>query len=162
MHNEARAFIRGAVKGRENGAVLEIGSRNINGEVRDLFTGEYRGIDRAPGSGVDLVIEARDYNGEGYFDLVVSAEALEHAQNPNDIILCASRALKPGGLFVLTCAGPDRPPHGCMGGPVFPGEYYRGVTIDWLADCLNNNGFKMHAFDYHADRGDLYGVAVKE
>ena len=162
MHPEARDFIGNAVKGYEREPVLEIGSRDVNGSIHSLFTGEYLGIDRVPGPGVDLVIEARDYDGEEYYGLCVSAEALEHAYLPMDIIACAARALRPGGLFVITCAGPDRPVHGANGGALEPGEPYQAITGAWIGEALECWGFGLYTMTYNAERGDLYLIARKD
>lgn len=54
--------------------VLEIGSLNINGSVRDFFTNcQYLGIDIAPGRGVDVVCEGQRYDApDNSFDQVIS------------------------------------------------------------------------------------------
>jgi 2-polyprenyl-3-methyl-5-hydroxy-6-metoxy-1,4-benzoquinol methylase len=40
--------------------------------------------------------------GEGRFDAVVSAEVIEHLYSPRDLVQCAFKLLKAGGIFVLT------------------------------------------------------------
>lgn len=162
MHAEARAFIRQSVAGYTDRPALEIGSRNVNGGIRGLFNGFYLGIDREPGAGVDLVREAADYDGEGAYNLVVCAETLEHAPNPDDVIRCAAKALGPGGLFVVTCAGPDRKPHGCDGRPLLPGEHYQAITGEWLGEALERYGLGLRVCEYHPERGDLYAIARKD
>lgn len=39
---------------------------------------------------------------DGYFDIVVSFEVIEHLQNPQEIIKCTNRVLRSGGLLYLT------------------------------------------------------------
>jgi hypothetical protein len=60
--------------------VLEVGSLNINGTVRDFFTGcDYTGVDVASGPGVDVVALGQDVDyPDRSFDTVVSAECMEH------------------------------------------------------------------------------------
>src|SRR3990167_11240181 len=63
--------------------VLEIGSLDVNGGVRDLFSEaqSYLGIDRIPGPGVDLQMDAHDLSHQtlrGKIDDVVCLETLEH------------------------------------------------------------------------------------
>lgn len=94
--------------------VLEIGSRNVNGTVRDLFaTKNYTGLDLTEGKDVDVVCHVREFlSPDNHFDVVISCEALEHDREWKETLLAAYRLLKPGGLLVITCAGPNRAEHG--------------------------------------------------
>jgi hypothetical protein len=62
--------------------VLDIGSRDINGSLRDLCPPgvEYVGIDLEPGKGVDMVLDDRYQYPfpDGYFDMIVSTSCFEH------------------------------------------------------------------------------------
>ena len=60
--------------------VLEVGSLNINGSIRDFFYEcEYVGIDVGEGEGVDLVCEGQKYDAPNEtFDVSCSAECFEH------------------------------------------------------------------------------------
>lgn len=84
-------------------SVLEIGSYNVNGSVRHLFTGPYFGVDTRPGPGVDLVIDElqHDYNGGGY-EVVVSTETLEHDPFPWLTLQAAYCAIEPAGHLLVT------------------------------------------------------------
>lgn len=94
--------------------VLEVGSLDVNGSVRELFEScDYTGIDVGPGPGVDVVVSGQDYDApDGSFDVVISAECMEH--NPAWVATIENmiRLLRPDGLFVLTCAAPGRREHG--------------------------------------------------
>jgi SAM-dependent methyltransferase len=131
-----------------NGRVLEIGSRNINGSVRYLFTdaATYVGVDPVDGPDVDIV-------GDGAtievlfdsFDVVVCTEVLEHVDDTiaAAIIANAHRHLVPGGRFVMTCAGPGRGAHSAIDErPIRPWEFYRNVDDVTLAVWLANVGFQ--------------------
>ena len=63
-----------------NVSVIEMGSLNINGTVRDFYNPiKYIGVDIKEGDGVDLVCEAQNVNfQDGSFDVAVSAECFEH------------------------------------------------------------------------------------
>ena len=63
MHPEARAFVAAAATRLPPGPVVELGARDFNGSVRDLFPGApaYVGVDLAPGAGVDVVADAADW-----------------------------------------------------------------------------------------------------
>ena len=70
--------------GRSHLRVLEIGSLNINGTVRDYiqpFAEKYIGIDMQEGPGVDIVHDAAKFTKPNFFDVVVCAEVFEHTQN---------------------------------------------------------------------------------
>ena len=143
MHQQAYDFVVKAITGIDlrDKKVLEIGSQDVNGSVRRLFD-ECRvcyGIDVINGKGVDEVIDARYYDGEDTFDIVVSTEAMEHEESPYVIVDCARRALKHGGLFIVTAAGEGRAPHkadGTLGDPIENGEWYRNITQDHMESML--------------------------
>lgn len=85
--------------------VLEIGSYNVNGSVREQF-GEaetYVGVDIRPGPGVDHVIER--YESLGPFDVVICCEVLEHEPEPAALMDQIEGALKEGGMFIITTRG---------------------------------------------------------
>ena len=63
------------------GRVLEVGSLNINGSVRDFFSSpeEYVGCDLGEGEGVDIVCAGHELpHADGYFDVAISCECFEH------------------------------------------------------------------------------------
>lgn len=65
-------------------AVLEVGSQNVNGTLRDCppAVSEYVGIDITAGEGVDIVLE-NPYSfpfEDGRFDAVISSSCFEHDQ----------------------------------------------------------------------------------
>lgn len=140
MHPEAYAYVERAV-GLHGpfGAVVEFGGRDVNGSVRPLFAGaSYLSVDLEPGDGVDVTADAATVNVGGDWDCVVCCEVLEHAEEPERLIEAARRALRPGGLFVMTCAGEGREPHSAVdGGQPRQGEHYRNISPvelqGWLA-----------------------------
>ena len=61
--------------------VLEVGSLNINGSVRQFFQNpdEYIGCDLGEGPGVDIVCRGHELPyPDGAFDVVISCECFEH------------------------------------------------------------------------------------
>lgn len=146
--------------------VLDIGSYDVNGSVRPFFaaSAEYVGIDSRDGPGVDVVSDARDYTSPKPFDFVVSTEALEHADNPADIPECAARCLAPGGLFILTAAGPDRPPHDVDGTGRQAGSY-TAIDKKTLTALLSADDWEDVRIEYGESHGlkhgDIYAVATR-
>lgn len=101
-------------------STLEVGSRNINGSPRGLFSGAYLGVDMLPGDGVDLVARADHLPfPEGAFGCVVSTEMLEHDPYPWLSIKEMARVLAPGGYLILTARGIGFPLH------AYPDDYWR-------------------------------------
>jgi len=164
MHAEAYEYVtKAAAQVPHAGeAVLEIGSIDINGNVRSLFAdaARYVGIDRIAGPGVDVVTDARDYDGEQQFAVVVCCEVLEHESEPLAIINCAWRALKAGGALILTCASTNRKPHSADGSEhPHEGEFYRNIEPDELRALLK--GWQINDLDYRFPPGDAYATALK-
>lgn len=87
-------------------SVLEVGSLDINGGVRDLFDDcTYCGIDLREGPGVDLVMNAMDLTsrfGLESQDVVLCLETLEHVERFWFVLNEMWNVLRMGGWFVLT------------------------------------------------------------
>lgn len=168
MHVEAYQYVGemlAEVPIRSAGAfVVEIGSYNVNGSVRPLFAdcAQYVGIDVRPGRDVDLVWDgiAPLELPAGTVDIVVSAETLEHAADPQGLISHAATLLRPGGWLILTAASHRRAPHSCDGYDVIPpGEHYQGITPSELSAWLA--GWDHVEVQHHPRRGDVYAIARK-
>jgi len=95
--------------------VLDVGSLDVNGTYRRLFTDaawSYTGLDVVAGCAVDTVVadpyrwtEFRDAS----FDVVVSGQALEHIEYPWRTIEEMARVLRRGGVafVIVPSAGPE-------------------------------------------------------
>lgn len=131
-------------------SVLDIGGQNVNGHIRDVFTGwscvadsiTYTTLDVA--GDVDIVADATDRAAwpeslrERFFDLTVSTETLEHVENWPTLV--ANAAALTGRAFVGTCASLGRRPHGATGAHhPEPGEWYANVAAEELAIALRQN-----------------------
>src|SRR5947209_4298942 len=101
-------------------STLEVGAYNVNGSVRDLFTGAYLGVDMRPGPGVGKVASADSLPFlDSEFGVVVSTEMLEHDPTFWLSIPEMARVLAPGGHLILTARGNGFPRHD------YPGDYWR-------------------------------------
>lgn len=164
MHEAAYRWVeRCAAMLPRRASVVELGSRQINGSVRGLFAYcPYLGVDLTAGPGVDVVADVvgwRPADGR-LFDTAVSTEALEHAPDGPGFCRTAFDVLAPGGVLILTAAGPTRRPHsGVDGGKLRPGEFYRNVgpadLREWLAP------FVCVLVDVFTSRSDIYAFCVK-
>jgi SAM-dependent methyltransferase len=141
MRDLVHSFIGQVIGGRPQFGtgckVLEIGRYNINGTARDHFHGcDYVGVDWRPGPCVDVVGMAHEVEfPDGQFDVVLSVESLEHDFYWRQTLAAMYRLLRPGGLFLLTVASFDFPPHepDCSTRP----GYYHNLMPDELLPVLN-------------------------
>jgi SAM-dependent methyltransferase len=94
--------------------VLEVGSLDINGSIRQFFDRcDYTGIDVASGPGVDQVCLGHEFKApEASFDVTVSCECFEHNPYWRETLANMIRLTRPGGLILLTCATTGRLEHG--------------------------------------------------
>lgn len=142
MHREVREFVSHFAT-PEAVRVIEIGSLNVNGTIRDLFpNASWIGLDRVAGLGVDVVIDAETFDPVFPVDVVICCEVLEHADNWHRLIQSAFDWLVPGGVFVMTCAGLGRQPHSCDGGELKPNEYYRNLSPVEIRAAIRAAGFR--------------------
>lgn len=165
MHDAAYAFVARTVAAlelnRAEHAVVELGAFNVNGSVRLLFDccGDYVGVDRRDGPGVDVVCDAAAYLCPDAVDVVVTTEMLEHAPNAEVVLANAYTLLAPGGWLVLTAAGAGRGAHGNDGGALGDGEFYRNVGASELEAWLTAAGFGEIEITVNERDGDIYATA---
>lgn len=142
--------------------VLDIGGRDLNGTHRALFpnASKYVVLDLRPGHNVDIVADATTWKPDDAYDVVTSCEVYEHTPEWPAIVATAWEALRIGGLYVATCAGPGRMPHsGVEATPLLPGEYYGNVDPDDMRRVMAGLGWK----DFHVSTLglDLQSYAIK-
>ena len=178
MHTEAYVYVARVLTRypiTPGSRILEIGARDINGSVRELFLTDppshYLGTDIAPGPGVDLVGDGATLQVDHPQDVVVCCEVLEHTPLADAIIAHAGTLLRVGGRIILTAAGcrvlPDgtiqgRTPHSAVhGGALYHGEFYRNITMQNLHTWLQVAGFTHIDTEYDGGVGDVRATAIK-
>jgi len=167
VHPEAYYFFLSSLRTLpKRGAVVEIGARNVNGSLRQLFIENpppvYVGVDIAPGPLVDVVADGAEYTPLFAPDTVLSAEVLEHTSQAEAICRNAYQMLAPGGVFIVSAAADPRAQHSAVdGGGLREGEYYRNVNPQELREWLSLSGFHIHSVQHDTNRGDVYAVAWK-
>ena len=151
--------------------VLEIGSLDINGTIRELFTDcDYTGIDVGPGPGVDIVCEGQKFDApDASYDVVISCETMEHNPYWAETFANMVRLAKPSGLILMTCATVGRKEHGTSrttpaDSPLTVAkgwDYYRNLTARDFAEAgvLDPLAFAFFATCY--DDYDLYFAGSK-
>ncbi len=149
-----------------NKKVLDIGSLDINGNNRSLFENcNYIGLDVGEGRNVDVVSVGHKYDAPNeFFDVIISTEVFEHDMFYEETIKNIIRMLKPGGLFIFTCAAPGRPEHGTrrLGENCAPlliqiseewADYYKNLTEQ---DIRKINSFNEVFPDGHFELNNIH------
>lgn len=141
MHPAARAWVE--TYAPQAGRVLDIGGRDVNGNLRDLFPeAAYLCVDPRDGPWVDVVANVLDWNPWLRFDLVICCEVFEHTNQWREIIAKAFELCASGGMFICTAAGHARAEHSAEdGGPRRPDEWYENILGYDLANTLEQAGF---------------------
>lgn len=167
-----------------NKKVLGVGTFNVCGSEDVFFNDcDYSGLDLAPGEGVDIVCPAQEYGAPDYtYDVVISCECFEHNPFYKETILNMYRMLKPGGLFLFTCATTGRPVHGTKyleeeskikypNWKTMPNvlvdnwdnDYYKNLTEDDIRKCIDiDKSFIEYEFEVETNHHDLYFYGIKK
>jgi SAM-dependent methyltransferase len=132
--------------------VVEFGSYNINGTIRDEFaSGNYTGVDWIPGPCVDVVSLAHDAPFEAEtFDLVVSASMLEHDPYWQKSLAKMVSVLKPDGLMALSWGGGRNGEH-CN--ETAPDGKFHALKAGLVLRELATLGVCVHFFAYERPEG---------
>jgi SAM-dependent methyltransferase len=162
MHDSVMAWVGEVLTQADirDRAVLEVGSYNVNGTVRPLVEAldpaSYVGVDQTPGPGVDQVVDAPqlvEVFGADSFDVVLSTEMLEHAQDWRGCLRAMAEVLRPGGLLLLTTRSPGFKYH------PFPDDHWR-FTVPLMSKALTALGLGSHELRPDPDPASP-GVLVK-
>lgn len=136
------------------GKVLDVGSLNINGSAKQVYTEyeSYTGIDMRGGRDVDIVMNAHDLVakfGENSFDTVVCMNTMEHDDKFWETQEQINKVLKKGGYYAFTVPGFKFPFH------PHPRDYWRmspqavketifkGYEILNMVDYLKHQGMDI-------------------
>ena len=160
--------------------ILEIGSYEVNGSIRDFFKGtKYLGIDLVKGPGVDLVMSGENIKElNKKFDLIISSECFEHAIGWKNIFEAMINNTKDDGYIIMTCASKGRTEHGTSRSDFYdtvvhkhevkssPGtndEYYKNLTKkDFFKNFDISKIFEDYFFYYNIHSFDLYFAGKKK
>lgn len=150
--------------------VIEIGSLNINGTVRDFFSDptSYLGLDLIEGKDVDLVCPGNEFqSNDKEYDVAISTECFEHDKHWIETFLNMHRLVHEGGLVVFTCASTGRHEHGTtrtspQDSPATT-DYYHNVSMKEFMDAIIvEDMFSSYSFEYNAETCDLYFWGIKK
>lgn len=134
--------------------VLEVGSRNVNGSVREFFRGLYLGVDLRDGPGVDFVWDIeRGPTWVATYPVVVCTEMLEHTPHPHRAVQVMADSLRPGGSLLLTTRGIHFDHHD-------PPDYWR-FTVECLDMLCAEAGLTVRQIQGDPQASGLFVHAVK-
>ena len=147
--------------------VLEVGSLDINGSVRQFFNKcDYVGVDLAEGNGVDLVgrIHLLPLVNNS-FDTVISCECFEHDKHWKETFETMWKVAR--CLVIFSCATTGRQEHGTTAtSPAdspFTNDYYRNLTEDDFRGAFNlDKMFSKYHFSVNQRPEDLYFWGLKK
>lgn len=156
-----------------NSKVIEIGSYDINGSVRQFFNNcNYTGIDVTYGTSVDRVCFGHEIlDPDGSYDVTISTECFEHDFYYIKTFSNMIRLCKSNGLVIFTCASLGRPEHGTQ--RTSPHEsltskidgienYYKNLTeLDFVNNFDLRSIFKYYEFHVNNESFDLYFAGIK-
>lgn len=176
-HKEQQDFVL-SVKNKflnyfTNKCVIEIGSLNINGSVREFFDNcIHVGIDVATGPCVDVVCLGHEYDmPDGSFDVAISCECFEH--DPYHILTFKNmvRLVKSNGIVIFSCATTGRKEHGTRANdpassPLTIGlgwDYYKNLEEkDFRTEINFDELFLEYNFQTNLKSFDLYFYGIKK
>lgn len=175
MHKEVQVFYKSLRRQLpeffNNVKVLEIGSYNVNGSLREFFlNSQWVGVDLVSGPGVDVVSSGHNYNSSELFDHVLSSECFEHNPFYFETFENMVKFTKPGGLVTFTCASYGRAEHGTSSTNIndSPGNittdpnYYKNLgEADFKASFIEEN-FTFYSFFEDNIHCDLMFVGLKK
>lgn len=151
-----------------NKRVLEVGSLNVNGSFRELFTDcDYTGIDIVAGKDVDIVCKGHEFESAQKFGVVCSGECFEHDEYWPKTLDKMYDLLEKGGLFFFTCASDGRAEHGTKrtGGSIWGTNpnYYQNINEAMVRTVWNpEEMFDDFEFIYNPESKDLYFKGIKK
>jgi SAM-dependent methyltransferase len=162
------------VKKKKGVKVLEVGSYDVTGSVRQFFEGvDYTGCDLIAGPGVDVVSSGHDLaHATNSYEITLSSECFEHNPYWLETFQNMWRMTKPGGLVVMTCASRGRAEHGTERTTdlvsVSPGtsaigwNYYKNLNqSDFEKNIDLKSLFDKYFFYYMPTSSDLYFCGQK-
>jgi len=157
---------------------LDVGSLDINGNNRYMFSGTattYIGIDVALGKNVDAISKGHEWTApDNFYDTIVSTECFEHDMYYELTLKNIVRMLKPGGMFIFTCATTGREEHGTTRCAAFTSpltsqiaengwhDYYKNLTAADIRAAIDVDGiFREYLFEVNDRSHDLYFYGIK-
>ena len=152
-YNQMKYFVEKYLKDKEGLVVVDLGSFDINGTYKDLFSEHnYIGVDIRKGKNVDVVL-SEPYSWEGCLpvgdiDVVVSGQTLNHVEDCQAIVECIGVGLKDDGLVCIIV-----PRYLTIKAP-------RVFSVKELKELFINNNFEI--LECYEEKVDIVLIARKK
>lgn len=164
--NNAKLFFETYVRALGQVTVVEIGSQNVNGSIKQQFPGvAYIGVDFAAGRDVDVVLQDpyRLPFPDDHAEVVVTSSCFEHSEFFWLTFMECVRILKPGGLIYLN-APSNGPVHGY---PVDCWRFYpdAGRALAKWAQRHGQDVIELESYTSQQDEGrwnDFVAIFLKD
>ena len=144
------------IYGLNKGSVLDVGSLNVNGEVRQFFPEtKFTGIDMRDGPGVELIIrgnQIKDWFLHETQDAVLCLNTLEHDDRFWETLEQMKDVLEVGGYMIIITPTINFPIHD------HPADYWR-FTEQAYRDILFE-GFKILELEHQFTKTDDNGKGI--
>lgn len=107
MDNNTKKYLKSISKNKNFKKIIEIGSLDVNGEIKSLFENFdiYHGVDIAKGKNVDIVGHFASASVqekiEKSYDLIICCNVLEHDKNWRNTFECALKKVDIGGVIAI-------------------------------------------------------------
>lgn len=167
MHESCYQWVVDEIRGIDYNDVIEIGSQDVNGSLKPALQAHatdpfsYTGVDVVEGPNVDYV-----YDGITLplppVDLVVCTNVLEHVEDAVGLLKVCRSVMRMGSVLVVQAAGPGFQVHSGRSESLVlePGEFYRNVHPEELADWFKEAGFQDYVTSMRTQWPiDTYGTA---
>lgn len=125
--------------GLSDKTVVDVGSYDINGTYKSLFTGEYVGVDILAGPNVDVLMDSPEWEQIKDVDAVISGQTLGHVADIPGLMAKIMRVLKPGGILCVIV--PSRGPRHDY--PIWVGNF----EPEQLEKIFTDAGFELLSTD---------------
>ena len=152
-------------------SILEIGSYNVNGTIKSIFTNskKFIGVDVVNGPCVDVVYDGLNLNILDNFDLSISCECFEHNPYYLENFMKMIELTKNDGVVIFTCASIFRNEHGTTRtttlsdspGSMMKWDYYRNLFKKDFTKIDLRKFFYKYQFYYNLGSHDLYFLGIK-
>lgn len=157
--------------------ILDIGSGDVNGTNRQFFDNScvLHGNDLVPGRNVDLIYRTAELPFlQPTFDTIISSECFQHDPEYIESLKKIVSILRPGGLFLFSCASTGCKEHGTRKN--FPQksfatkanlskwrDYYKTLTLDDIRVAIDlESVFCQYGAYYNNQTQDLYFYGIKK
>ena len=171
-HPQQTIFAKTIIENINYSSILEIGSYDVNGSIRDFIPSSkrYFGVDLIEGPSVDYVYDGQNLSLNKKFDLGLCFEVFEHDPYYVNTFKNLYSHLVENGILIFTCASTGRIEHGTSRTDIgaSPGSneigwnYYKNLKRRDFENKLQlKKMFSEYFFISHKPSNDLYFVGVK-